>query len=424
MVDTIEPILTMPPPPPVTLAALPPAFPVAAAAPADNRTDSRRVSRMSMGNTRPTTPSSYFSSEFSEKSLFHYEPDPNVGVPVDYPIAIHVPPRVAKALAKRDAARLANEQRELAEGESAMYLQPGPSRITHASGGSSGTPNTDGHGSYSGLPPAAYSRSQTYGESNTAESSNAVSAGHNDVYSDPYRWSAASSRFSGTMNIHEAFPLPPSPSSTPRSAVFMPGIASGLSSNPSVHHQRRVSQPLPPIPQQEDDPFRDDDASVPLDNSTQLRNPFITNRASQGSLITDESTNAARSGLSHETHLGAVTATARITPASRVVYSTASSSSNFTLQAYNRSSDARSITPTIAMGPNTDSNPFRDQYGLPMRSQVADTGIVMTGVDEITDRQATDQNDESQSADQRSVDSASPASQTPSTPRTGHTFGQ
>jgi len=380
---------------------------------------------MSAATTRPTTPSSYFSSEFSEKSLFQYEPDPSIGIPVDYPIAIHVPPRVAKALAKRDATRLANEQleRELAESEPAMYLQPGPSRVTNASDGSSGR-NTDGHGhgAYFGLPPTGYNHSQF---ANMAESSNAHTIGHG-AYSDlnhRNRWSAASSRLSGTMPIHEAFPLPPEPSSTPRSAVFrlgsMPGIASMLSSDSSVDRgQRRVSHPLPPIPQQEDDPFRDNDASGAPSGSTQLHNPFNPGRASQGSMITDESTNT-RGGSSHETHVvGAVTATARVTPAARVVYSTASSSSNATILPYDRGSNA-SLVPPTATGSNTDPNPFADQHGFPMRSQVAYTGVVMTDVDETVDEQAIEQHDESQSVYQRT-----PTSSTPETPSTPRTFGR
>jgi len=376
---------------------------------------------MSMGNTRPATPSSYLSSEFSEKSLFQYEPDPSIGVPVDYPIAIHVPPRVAKALAKRDAARLANEQHELAESDRAMYLQPGPSRITHASGGSAGTRNTDGHGSYFGLPPTGY---QMAGEMSMAESSNAHSIGHG-AYSDLNRWSAASSRLSGTIPVHEAFPLPPEPTSTPRSAVFrlgsMAAVASMLSSDPSVDRpQRRVSQPLPPIPQQEDDPFRDDVAPA---SPMPLHNPFMARRASQGSLITDESTNTG-GGSSHESHIvGAVTATATVTPAARVVYSTVNTSSDVTILAYNRSSGA-SMTPATAAEPDTGSNPFGDEHGFPMRSQVAYTGVVMTNAGEDIDEQATEQHDESQSVYQRSTTPASSTPQTPSTPSTARTFGR
>jgi len=369
---------------------------------------------MSMANTRPTTPSSYLSSEFSEKSLFQYEPDPSIGVPVDYPIAIHVPPRVAKALAKRDAAR--NEQlgRELMGTERDMYQQPGPSIITHTSEVSSGR-NTDGHGSSFELPPTGYNSNPFIGESSQAESSNAHSAGHN-VYSDWNRWSAASSRLSGTIPIHEAFPLPPEPSSsTPTSAAFrldsMPVITSVLSSAPVNRRQARVSHPLPPIPpipQQEEDPFRDNDAAVSSEGSTQLHNPFRAGRASQGSLITDESANAGGGGSSQESHVvGAVTATARVTPAARVVFSTASMSmaSDATIQPYNRNSDA-STAPVTATNPNTDPNPFGDQHAFPMRSQVADTGVVMTGVD-----------DDSQSVYQGIV-STPHASQVPSTPGT------
>ena len=386
---------------------------------------------MSMTNTRPTTPSSYLSSEFSEKSLFQYEPDPSIGVPVDYPIAIHVPPRVAKALAKRDAAR--NEQlgRELVGGESAMYQQPGPSRITYTSDVSSGTRNTDGHGSHFGLPPTGFNGNPIPGESSKAESSNAHSVGHN-VYSDWNRWSVASSRLSGTIPIHEAFPLPPEPSPTPKSAVFrldsMPAIASVLASDPSddrgqgsVNH--RLS-PLPPTPQQEGDPFRDDNAAMSPVSPAQLHNPFRARRTSQGSLITDESTNAGGGGSSQESHVvGAVTATARVAPAARVVYSTASMSSNATILPYTRNSDA-SPTPVTGMNPNAESNPFGDQHAFPMRSQVADMGVVMTSVDEGVDRDATEQHDESQSAYQGSIISTSSAPQTPSTPRTTHTFGR
>ena len=386
---------------------------------------------MSMANTRPTTPSSYLSSEFSDKSLFQYEPDPSIGVPVDYPIAIHVPPRVAKALAKRDAARLANEQleRELAWKERAMYQQPGPSGITHTSEGSSGTRNTDGHGSYFGFPPTGYNGNSIPGGSSNAESSNAHSVGH-DAYSDLNRWSAASSRLSGTIPIHSAFPLPPEPSPTPRSAVFrlesMPAIASVLSINPSDDRaQQRVSHarsPLHPIPQQEDNPFRDDNAAMSPDGSMRLHNPFRAGRASQGSLITDESTNAGGGGSSQDSHIvGAVTATARVTPAARVVYSAASISSDATILPYNRRSDA-STTPTTAMNPNTDLNPFGDQHAFPMRSQIADTGVVMTDVDDGIDGHATDQRDESQSAYQ--IISTSSAPQTPSTPGTARTFGR
>jgi hypothetical protein len=246
MVHTPSQSPIIPSPPPVTFAALPPVVPVAAAAPTDSRRDSRRVSRMSMVNTRPTTPSSYLSSEFSEKSLFQYEPDPSIGVPVDYPIAIHVPPRVAKALAKRDAAR--NEQlgRELVGRERAMYHQPGTSRITHTSEASSGTHNTDGHGSYFELPPTGYSGNPIPGESSKAESSNAHSVGHN-VYSDWNRWSAASSRLSGTIPIHEAFPLPPDPPPHLRSTVFrlgsMPVIVPVLSSDPPDNRGQGLDQP-------------------------------------------------------------------------------------------------------------------------------------------------------------------------------------
>lgn len=438
MVHTLAPPPTIPLLPPVTLAALPPIppipppippIPAAAVAPMDNRRDSRRASRMSTANTRSTTPSSYFSSEFSEKSLFHYEPDPNVGVPVDYPIAIHVPPRVAKALAKRDAARLASEQleREL-ERTRAMYLQPGPSRVTHASDGSSGTRNTDGHGSYFGLPPTGYNRNQIPGGSGTAESSNAPSVGHHDPYSDTNRWSGASSRLSGTIPVHESFPLPPEPSPTPRSATFrldsMPAIASVLSGDPSDDRvQRRVSHPLPPIPQQEDDPFRDSDAPVAPSDSTHFHNPFNAGRASQGSLTTDESTNAAGGGSSQGAHVvSAVTATARVTPAARVVYSTASSSSNGTILPDNRGSDA-SMAPTTAVGPNTDTNPFGDQHQLPMRSQVAYAGVVMTGEEEAIDGHAADQHHGSQTASQGSFTTAPQPPSTPSTPSTTHTFG-
>ena len=421
MVHTLGQTPMVPPLPPITFASLPPTVPVAAAA-ADSRRDSRRISRLSAANTRPTTPSSYLSSEFSEKSLFQYEPDPSIGIPVDYPIAIHVPPRVAKALAKRDAARLANEQleRELAERERAMYLQPGPSRVTNVSDVSSGTRNTDGHGSYFGVPPTGYNHNQF---ASVAGSSNAHTIGHgaSSDLSHRNRWSAASSRLSGTMPIHEAFPLPPEPSSTPRSAVFrlgsMAAIASVLSSDSSVDRgQRRVSHPLPPIPQQEDDPFRDTDASVAPSGSTQLHNPFNAGRASQGSLITHESTNTG--GSSHEAHVvGAVTATARVTPAARVVYSTASSDSNTTILPYGRSSDANP-GPLTATDSNADLNPFGDQHGFPMRSQVASTGVVTAGVDEAIDDQATEQHDESQSAYQGGSTPTSTTSQTPSTPGT------
>ena len=405
--------------PPVVYAALPPAVPAAAAVPTDNRRDSRRVSRMSMANTRSTTPSSYLSSEFSEKSLFQYEPDPSIGVPVDYPIAIHVPPRVAKALAKREAARNEQAGRELVGRERAMYQPPDPSNFTHNSEGSSGTGNTDGHGLYYGLPPTAYN-------GNKAESSNAHSVGHN-VYSDLNRWSAASSRLSGTMPIHEAFPLPPEPSSTPRSAAFrldsMPAIAAMISGHPSDDHGQgwpnHPLPPLPPTPQQ--DPFLDDNVAVPSGSSTQLHNPFRAARASQGSLLTDESTNAGGGGSSQQSHIvGAVTATARVMPASRVVYSSASMSSDATIQGYNRTSDA-SMTPIAAVNPNTDLNPFGDQHASPMRSQVADTGVVLTGADE--GGHATGQHDESQIAYQGCILSTSSTPPTPSTPRTSHTFG-
>lgn len=421
MVYTSAPSSVIPSLPPATFAALPPAIPGAAAAPTDNRRDSRRVSRMSMANTRSTTPSSYLSSEFSEKSLFQYEPDPSIGIPVDYPIAIHVPPRVAKALAKRDAAR--NEQlgRELVGRERDMYQQPDPSSFTHTSEGSS-TGNTDGHGVYFGLPPTGYNGSR-------AESSNAHSVGHN-VYSDLHRWSAASSRLSGTIPIHEAFPLPPEPSSTPRSAAFrldsMPAIAAMISGHPSDDHdQGRVNHPLPPLPptpQHEGNPFMDVDVAVPSNSSTQLHNPFRAARASQGSLLTDESTNAGGGGSSQQSHIvGAVTATARVMPAARVVYSSASMSSDATIQGYNRSSDA-SMSPIVAMSPNTDLNPFGDQHAFPMRSQVADTGVVMTGADE--GGHATGQHEESQIAYQGSIISTSSTPPTPSTPRTSHTFGR
>ncbi len=421
MMYTPGPYSILPSPPPVTFAALPPTIPVAAAAPTDSRRDSRRVSRMSMANTRPTTPSSYLSSEFSEKSLFQYEPDPSIGVPVDYPIAIHVPPRVAKALAKRDAARNEQSGRELIGRERAMFQPPDPSNFTHTSEGSSGTRNTDGHDLYFGLPPTGYN-------GNNAESSNAHSVGHN-VYSDLNRWSAASSRLSGTIPIHEAFPLPPSPSSTPRSAAFrldsMPAIATMISGHPSDDRgQEWVSHPLPPLPptpQQEGDPFLDHHIAALSDSPTQLHNPFRAGRASQTSLITDESTNAGGGGSSQQSHIvGAVTATARVAPAARVVYSSASMSSDATIQPYYRSSDAN-MSPITAMNPNTDLNPFGDQHASPMRSQVADTGVVMTGVDEGVDGQATDQHDESY---QRSIISTSSSPQTPSTPRTARTFGR
>lgn len=422
MAHTPTPYSILPSPPPVTFAALPPTFPVAAAAaPTDNRRDSRRVSRMSMANTRPTTPSSYLSSEFSEKSLFQYEPDPNIGVPVDYPIAIHVPPRVAKALAKRDAARNEQSGRELVGRERAMYHPPDPSNFTHTSEGSSGTGNTDGHGLYFGLPPTGYN-------GNNAESSNAHSAGHN-VYSDLNRWSAASSHLSGTIPIHEAFPLPPEPS-TSRSAVFrvdsMPAIATRISGPPSEDRGQWPSHPLPPpplppAPRQQDDPFLDDNVAVLSSSSTQLHNPFRAGRASQASLITDESTNAGGGGSSQQSHIvGAVTATARVTPAARVIYSSASMSSDATIQPYHRNSDA-SMSPITATNPNTDLNPFGDQHAPPMRSQVADTGVVMTGAD---DAHATGQHDESQTSYQRSIASTSSSPQTPSTPRTFRTFGR
>ena len=426
VVYTLDPPLTIPPPPPVTLAALSPAVPVATAAPAGSRS-SRRVSRMSAANIRPTTPSSYFSSEFSEKSLFHYEPDPSIGIPVDYPIAIHVPPRVAKALAKRGAARLTNEQFERELAERAMYLPPGPSRITYASEGSSGSRNTDGHGSNLGFLPTGYNGNQARRESSMAESSNALSGGQPDVHSDPNRWSSASSRLFTSIPGHEVFPLPPEPS-TPRSAVFrpsaMPGIASVLSGDPSDDRQRRISHPLPPIPQQqEDDTFQDNSASVVPDSSTQLHNPFNADRGRQGSMTTDESTNTAGGGLSQEAHLGAVTATARATPAARVVYSTASSGSHATDLVYNRSSGG-SMIPVTAMGPDTDSNPFDDQHGFPMRSQVAYIGVATTAVDETINGHTMDQHDGSQSASQQSVTSASSAPPSPGTHATHRTFGQ
>ena len=430
MVHTLAPSSVNPSLPPATYAALPPAVPVAAAMPTDNRRDSRRVSRMSMANTRSTTPSSYLSSEFSEKSLFQYEPDPSIGIPVDYPIAIHVPPRVAKALAKRDAARNEQVARELVGRERGMYQQSGPSNFTHTSEGSSGTGNTDGHGLYFGLPPTGYNGSK-------AESSNAHSVGHN-VYSDFNRWSAASSRLSGTIPIHEAFPLPPEPTTTPRSAAFrldsMPVIVPMISDHPSDDHgQGRVNHPLPPLPpfpplpptpQQVANPFIDDNVAVPSGSSTQLHNPFRAGRASQGSLLTDESTNAGGGGSSQQSHIvGAVTATARVMPASRVVYSSASMSSDATIQGYNRTSDA-SMTPIAAMSPNTDLNPFGDQHAFPMRSQVADTGVVIRGADEGFDGHATGQHDESQIAYLGGTTSTSSTPPTPSTPRTSHTFGR
>jgi hypothetical protein len=191
-----------------------------------------------------------------------------------------------------------------------------------------------------------------------------------------------------------------------------------LSSDTSVDGgQRRVSHPLPPIPQQEDDPFRDTNSSASHNGSTQLHNPFKAGRASQGSLITDESTNTG-GGSSHETHIvGAVTATARVTPAARVVYSSASEGSNATILAYDRSSDAGMVPPTVT-GSNVDPNPFGDPQSFPMRSQVAYTGIVTTDVDEAVDGQATDQLDEAISAYQRSATPTSTTSQSPSTPRT------
>jgi len=199
-----------------------------------------------------------------------------------------------------------------------------------------------------------------------------------------------------------------------------------ISGHPSDDRgQEWVGHPLPPIPptpQQEDDPFLDNNVALLSDSSTQLHNPFRAGRASQASLITDESTNAGGGGSSQQSHtVGAVTATARVAPAARVVYSSASMSSDATIQPYHRTSDA-SMSPITATNPNTD--PFGDQHASPMRSQVADTGVVMTGEDEGIGGHATDQHDESPTSYQRSIISTSSSPQTPSTPRTARTFGR
>jgi hypothetical protein len=270
---------------------------------------SRAFSATSQAFMRARTPGGssaipvpYDPSEISEDASAHFTffpQDEEIGVPVPYPLALHVPARVAKAMEERDERWKEYEQ---TNGGGTGHRRPTSSMTVP------GSPDDFLYYSDPTRPDVLLRRSSTSRRSTRASTLSSIddggtttsggygthynpSSNRSDVGKAPAADVDDDDRMTedGRLSVVAEFPTPPSPSSkrlaedgtmTPTPALYSRSITGNNNVVYAMPHTlRRFSRspPLPPVPHSPNPTNSSNSNSPSPERNTTLENPFASN---------------------------------------------------------------------------------------------------------------------------------------------------